>query len=331
MYKWAPSSAFSSRVKKDTELIQNITNKDIETQIKYMGNPGPGAYELSQNISTGKMQRSQTSKRIRSSTSERPNMNATMGKLYKEDSENLINQYMPNGAHIGPGSYNTTGDLNYKSFQKTSGSIAFKNRAQRFSKNGFGATGEEKFIEQLGNLKLNQDKDNTFKNQFELAKQIRYALENKHGFNSTTERQGLANVTEVPGPGMYIKHKLIPKSTKFHLPFKTDTSRGLLKSESRTTGVSDFMTGIAERERTNFGKDIVTMREKPTKKPINAFKKTTTEIPEPLKHCLLTTITDDRQKDIGGVIGDMHKQFGDNEYGERIVPPKYKANISFNT
>lgn len=234
MYKWAPSSAFSSRVKKDTELIQNITNKDIETQIKYMGNPGPGAYELSQNISTGKMQRSQTSKRIRSSTSERPNMNATMGKLYKEDSENLINQYMPNGAHIGPGSYNTTGDLNYKSFQKTSGSIAFKNRAQRFSKNGFGATGEEKFIEQLGNLKLNQDKDNTFKNQFELAKQIRYALENKHGFNSTTERQGLANVTEVPGPGMYIKHKLIPKSTKFHLPFKTDTSRGLLKSESRS-------------------------------------------------------------------------------------------------
>ena len=38
-------------------LPTNIVDKDIDTQIKYMSNPGPGAYDLRESMVTGKLER----------------------------------------------------------------------------------------------------------------------------------------------------------------------------------------------------------------------------------------------------------------------------------
>lgn len=301
--------------------------------MKAMGTPGPGAYDISQSIVTGRMERSVSNGLIRNSTVGRPDHLTECEMMQKDDQESLVRGWVPN-YEIGPGAYNVIGDQNKKSFQKKASMKPFNSNQQRFE-NDTDITKEEKYVKNLQKQRLNTDNDNTYENQAIFVKEIRAALGNKNPFNSSSIRdQPTFNDKEKkPGPGSYISPSEVAKMTKHHNAFKSQTDRGLTLHRKGDNGsIANFMIEMADRDKNNLKQKIDSQRSALNQRPTNElrgihFKK---DIPAGLKHCQLTTIPLDKEKySLSRAIGDMHKQHREDQHGNRVLPLKMRPELPF--
>ena len=347
------SSVFTSNTERIRKLPKkNIVDCNLATQIKFMSNPGPGAYDLSSDISTGRTQKFDSLNSSRTFKTSRENLNRTLYGantfnaksavlgLYKNttpkrnlyEEQEYCHKWQDTLSDIkksdqGPGSYNVENDMVLKSFKKRNNIKSFGVTSERFSQykikdfsktNTFFKFDEEMFTG-----------THRFKKQSDVVKQIKYGNQNVVPFNFTEDRiLKNPNLKEMmPGPGNYHIDKIVEKEYGSYPAFRDTIVKAPNEGEDIQKGsIPDFMSKLVEKERS---KKMFKINKK------HSFKKTVPSnrfynreaIPESergtqLSQIILTTVPTDKL--LGDQIfagGDMHSLHLHkiNDPKERIV------------
>lgn len=229
------SPAFRSKTFREKPTPVNITNCDFETQVKYWA-PGPGSYELSHNISTGRTEMS--SKSGLNNTKHTKSYNTNLAKfdndsVYKEIDYQRLYSYMSGcrNSVAGPGSYNLRGSPDLKSYKKIIPNIGFNVNDKRFKEDP--STEKDISKNTLKNKPIvNREFDEGhFKTQAENVRDIKLALDEAPAFNSSEARMPLDPIlkkkAEIPGPDTYtVTAKYVQQEKESLNPFKSKADRG---------------------------------------------------------------------------------------------------------
>jgi hypothetical protein len=256
--KMQQSSVFRSQSQKNTQIVRNIVDCDIETQIKFMGNPGPGAYDLSTDIGSGRTQRSKVSL-YKSPThpklTKRMKIHQNM-ELNEEADAHRLASHLRDFAHssLGPGAYDVTQSIEPPSFFQNPHKVAFHNATPRFPRDQHAQppNAQQKFTKKFSDLRLPQNLQNTYKNQAFTVKKMCENSSIAPPFQSSEARIPKDKNIErdLPGPGVYLQSQWNLPHPATHGAFRSQTDRKLLPDESKGKGtLAGFMIDIVDKEK----------------------------------------------------------------------------------
>lgn len=335
LYKFKPSSAFSSNLKRDTKIVKATEDMDQESARKIEGLPGPGHYKYDINIlAKGKqthnvMLNGTCEKKPHSSYTNIDRVwSGTDRQLSKDDRDAFYQQYtnLP-GGNRGPGCYETQRDFNKRSYRRNWNNLGFgqiSKRLDNFIKPDAGM-GERAKSAVLDGL-LNKATKNKAKEHMLEEKNYNKKNENTTAFNAKVEQRppNPLDLRGVPDPGTYIEIPSVDKEDIHHFAFTNTTDRGLVVAEAKKNPLNHFMLDIMDRDKINLKKKLIASK---NFKNLIPEKKKKALVPNidygtKLKHCLLTTVPRNKLprnfSEAGGNLHTVHYH-DDGDTKDRIV------------
>jgi hypothetical protein len=280
--KMQQSSVFRSQSQKDTQIARNIVDCDIETQIKWMGNPGPGAYDLSTDIGSGRTQRSKVSlykSPTHQKLTKRMKLQQNMELNEEADAHRLVS-HLRDFAHssLGPGAYDVTQPIEPPSFFQNPNHAAFHNNTLRFPPD-MGAQpskSQQKFTKKFSDIRLPQNLPNTYKNQAATVKKMGEICSIAPPFQSSEARIPKDKNIErdLPGPGVYLQSQWNLPHPATHGAFRSQTDRKLLPDDSKGKGtLAGFMIDIVDNIKDKQRTKVQSLRESVCQRPANVISR----------------------------------------------------------
>ena len=255
--KMQQSSVFRSQSQKDTQIARNIVDCDIETQIKWMGNPGPGAYDLSTDIGSGRTQRSKVSlykSPTQGKMTRRMKLQQNMELNEEADAHRLVSHLKDFAqSSLGPGAYEVVQPIEPPTFFQNVNQVAFHNNCPRFPPEGpTPSKAAEKFSKKFSDIRLAGSLPNTFKNQAAAVTKMNEIISIAPPFQTSEARIPKDRNIErdLPGPGVYLQGKWNLPHPATHGAFRSQTDRKLLPDDSKGKGtLAGFMIDIVDKEK----------------------------------------------------------------------------------